>query len=148
MERDPNAWVTFNPQIMERQWQSKNSLAITYIQQCVSTHQSANQTAKSIQLSQQFRSSRHPEVYRTDTIVAILSNTWTICNPPQILEPHLQSKDSLAITYNDASVLENFHIAEAFKIIYDDRTDILSGLTIDDMRHFRQFVIKVGHPYR
>ncbi|CAN0544661.1 unnamed protein product, partial [Laminaria digitata] len=60
---------------------------------------------------------------------------------PQIIEQ--QSKDRLAITYNDASVLENFHIAEAFKIIYDDRMDILTGLTIDDMRHFRQFVIKV-----
>ena len=63
-------------------------------------------------------------------------------NPPKIVER--QSKDSLAITYNDASVLENFHVAEAFKIIYDDRTDILSGLTIDDMRIFRQFVIKVS----
>lgn len=49
----------------------------------------------------------------------------------------------MATTYNDASVLENFHISEAFKVLYDERTNILDGLSVDEMRLFRQFIIKV-----
>lgn len=52
-------------------------------------------------------------------------------------------RDPLATTYNDASVLENFHISEAFKVLYDERTNILDGLSVDEMRLFRQFIIKV-----
>lgn len=49
----------------------------------------------------------------------------------------------MATTYNDGSVLENFHISEAFKVLYEERTNILDGLSVDEMRHFRQFIIKV-----
>ncbi|CAM9770567.1 unnamed protein product, partial [Ectocarpus fasciculatus] len=45
--------------------------------------------------------------------------------------------------YNDGSVLENFHISEAFKVLYDEETNILDGLSADDARHFRQLVIKI-----
>lgn len=54
-----------------------------------------------------------------------------------------QVKDALATRYNDGSVLENFHISEAFKVLYDKETNILDGLSADDARHFRQLVIKV-----
>ena len=60
--------------------------------------------------------------------------------------PHqttMQVRDPLATTYNDSSVLENFHISEAFKVLYEERTNILDGLGVDEMRHFRQFIIKV-----
>lgn len=52
-------------------------------------------------------------------------------------------RDPLATTYNDGSVLENFHISEAFKVLYEEQTNILDGLSVDEMRHFRQLIIKV-----
>ncbi|CAM9207410.1 unnamed protein product, partial [Scytosiphon promiscuus] len=55
----------------------------------------------------------------------------------------IKVKDPLATTYNDGSVLENFHISEAFKLLYDERTDILDGLGAEEMRHFRQYIIKI-----
>ncbi|CAN0152515.1 unnamed protein product [Ascophyllum nodosum] len=55
----------------------------------------------------------------------------------------IKVRDNLAITYNDASVLENFHLSEAFKVLYDDHTNILGGLAADESRHFRQLLIKI-----
>eukprot|EP00752_Nemacystus_decipiens_P009675 g8644.t1 len=55
----------------------------------------------------------------------------------------IKVRDPLATTYNDGSVLENFHISEAFKVLYEERTNILDGLGVDEMRHFRQFIIKI-----
>ncbi|CAM9427493.1 unnamed protein product [Ectocarpus fasciculatus] len=55
----------------------------------------------------------------------------------------IKIKDALATRYNDGSVLENFHISEAFKVLYDEETNILDGLSADDARHFRQLVIKI-----
>lgn len=66
----------------------------------------------------------------------------TSTTPPTTNQPK-QVRDPLATTYNDSSVLENFHISEAFKVLYEERTNILDGLGVDEMRHFRQFIIKV-----
>ncbi|CAN0568295.1 unnamed protein product, partial [Ectocarpus sp. 12 AP-2014] len=55
----------------------------------------------------------------------------------------IKVKDALATRYNDGSVLENFHISEAFKVLYNGDTNILDGLSADDARHFRQLVIKI-----
>ncbi|CAB1103813.1 unnamed protein product [Ectocarpus sp. CCAP 1310/34] len=55
----------------------------------------------------------------------------------------IKVKDALATRYNDGSVLENFHISEAFKVLYHEETNILDGLSADDARHFRQLVIKI-----
>ncbi|CAM9656894.1 unnamed protein product, partial [Choristocarpus tenellus] len=51
--------------------------------------------------------------------------------------------DPLAITYNDASVLENFHLAEAFRVFGQDKYNILNGLSEEERHQFRQLLIKI-----
>jgi len=43
--------------------------------------------------------------------------------------------------YNDESVLENHHLAVAFKLLQDDSRDVLSGLAAKQRQTFRKLVI-------
>lgn len=52
-------------------------------------------------------------------------------------------KSHLATLYNDASVLENHHLATAFKIIYDKKDNILAQFSEDEADYFRNLVIKL-----
>ncbi|CAM9603370.1 unnamed protein product [Phaeothamnion confervicola] len=51
--------------------------------------------------------------------------------------------DPLAVTYNDVSVLENFHAAEGFRVMGIRSCNILAGLQPDEYKHFRQLTLKV-----
>ncbi|VDP99286.1 unnamed protein product [Trichobilharzia regenti] len=48
----------------------------------------------------------------------------------------------LALRYNDISPLENHHCVTAFEIISNPTTNITSGLTQTESRHFRRSVIR------
>ena len=58
--------------------------------------------------------------------------------------------DPLAVTYNDVSVLENFHAAEGFKMMLDPAFDILKVFV--HAKHVRgealPLVIEIGRPAR
>ncbi|GMI10241.1 hypothetical protein TrLO_g6743 [Triparma laevis f. longispina] len=54
----------------------------------------------------------------------------------------IHTQDDIAITYNDMSVLENFHAAELFKVLRENNTNILSGMDRQELRTFRSMVVK------
>jgi len=56
---------------------------------------------------------------------------------------HVMSGSETAILYNDRAVLENFHLSSAFKIILDDDANILSNLSKEEYREFRNLVIEM-----
>ena len=51
------------------------------------------------------------------------------------------SGSELAIMYNDESVLENHHIAVAFKLLQDEKCDIFQNLTAKQRQTLRRMVI-------
>lgn len=53
----------------------------------------------------------------------------------------IASKNSLAMKYNDQSVLENMHTSLTFKILHREDTNIVSTLSADDYLAFRRIVI-------
>jgi hypothetical protein len=53
------------------------------------------------------------------------------------------TKHDLAITYNDVSVLENHHVAEAFKLMKARDMDWSTSLSSDDYKDMRETVIQV-----
>ena len=46
----------------------------------------------------------------------------------------------LALRYNDKSVLENYHVSEAFKLIRNPDMNIIANLTSQQQAHFRTYV--------
>lgn len=54
---------------------------------------------------------------------------------------HVNAMTDRAIRYNDVSVQENYHVAEAFAIIRKDETNFLEQLTTDEMKVFRKRMI-------
>jgi len=51
------------------------------------------------------------------------------------------SGSELAIMYNDDSVLENHHLAVAFKLLQDNGCDIFQNLSIKQRQLLRRMVI-------
>ncbi len=51
------------------------------------------------------------------------------------------SGSELALMYNDESVLENHHLAVAFKLLQEDGCDILQNLAMKQRQTFRRMVI-------
>ena len=47
----------------------------------------------------------------------------------------------LAIMYNDDSVLENHHVAVAFKLLQDEKCDIFQNLSAKQRQTLRRMVI-------
>eukprot|EP00347_Sterkiella_histriomuscorum_P011239 403373213 len=54
---------------------------------------------------------------------------------------HVNALTDRAITYNDISVQENYHVAQTFAIIKRDETNFLEQMTTDEMKVFRKRVI-------
>ena len=55
----------------------------------------------------------------------------------------IKTKDDLAIKYNDISVLENYHVSEAFNIILKKPdNNIFINLSVDDFRMCRKIIIE------
>ena len=55
----------------------------------------------------------------------------------------IKTKDDLAIKYNDMSVLENYHVSEAFNIILKKPdNNIFINLSVDDFRMCRKIIIE------
>lgn len=56
---------------------------------------------------------------------------------------HIQSSSSLAITYNDRSVLESHHVSAFYRTMLDNDCNILSNMTRSDFREFRSLMIEM-----
>jgi hypothetical protein len=54
---------------------------------------------------------------------------------------HINSISKLAVRYNDVSVLENFHVAQTYKILEKTECDIFDGLAIEEKRSIRKRII-------
>ena len=54
---------------------------------------------------------------------------------------HINASTELAITYNDASCLENFHCCKLFTILKKSETNIFDKLTINDYKDIRKRMI-------
>jgi calcium/calmodulin-dependent 3',5'-cyclic nucleotide phosphodiesterase len=54
----------------------------------------------------------------------------------------IHTQNEIAITYNDMSVLENFHAASLFKVLLEEDTNILSGMDNKELRTFRNMCVK------
>jgi hypothetical protein len=54
---------------------------------------------------------------------------------------HINDKSPIAITYNDISVLENYHVAESFKVMLKEENNFLCNLNLPQWRHVRRRMI-------
>lgn len=55
----------------------------------------------------------------------------------------ITTQSQLAIRYNDRSVLESYHCATAFSLIYEDQYNIFSGLTDVQRREIRESIVSM-----
>jgi len=53
----------------------------------------------------------------------------------------INTNNTLAIIYNDISILENHHLSVAFKLIYEEEYAAFSSLSKRDMLNFRKMII-------
>ena len=61
---------------------------------------------------------------------------------PGLTNPfHINSSSELALTYNDASCLENYHASKLFRTIRNPETDIFERLSVQDYRTIRKRMI-------
>ena len=56
---------------------------------------------------------------------------------------HQASMSSLAIRYNDSSILENYHLAQAFKLVKKPKYNIFNQLSIEEFRLMRRRIIRM-----
>jgi hypothetical protein len=56
---------------------------------------------------------------------------------------HIKIYSDLAITYNDKSILENYHITETFKLLKIDKLNILRNLSKNDFSYMRKRIIEM-----
>jgi len=77
-----------------------------------------------------------------EVLSAILASSIHDVDHPGVTNQYLVSTSSeLAIIYNDESVLENHHLAVAFKLIQDNNCDILASLSKKQRQSIRKMVI-------
>eukprot|EP00899_Mesostigma_viride_P003718 jgi/Mesvir1/13347/Mv16861-RA.1 len=55
----------------------------------------------------------------------------------------VKAADTLALRYNDLTVLENYHVSEAFFLMAEADLNILEGLNADDFKYVRRMVIEI-----
>ena len=49
----------------------------------------------------------------------------------------INSSHNLALTYNDKSVLENYHVSAAFKLFLDEKNNIFEKMSKDEKKKYR-----------
>merc|ERR1711884_20149 len=77
-----------------------------------------------------------------EVLSAILASSIHDVDHPGLTNQYLVNTSSeLAIIYNDESVLENHHLAVAFKLIQDNECDILASLSKKQRQSVRKMVI-------
>ena len=54
---------------------------------------------------------------------------------------HINDKSPIAITYNDSSVLENYHVSESFKVLMKEENNLLCNLQKEEWRLLRRRMI-------
>lgn len=54
---------------------------------------------------------------------------------------HINTQSDLAIRYNDKSVLENYHCATAFRLMYEEQNNIFSGLSEAQRKEVRESIV-------
>ena len=74
---------------------------------------------------------------------AILASSIHDVDHPGVTNQYLVNTSSeLALIYNDESVLENHHLAVAFKLIQDHECDILASLSKKQRQSVTKMVIR------
>lgn len=53
----------------------------------------------------------------------------------------IETRNDLALRYNDVSVLENHHVASSFALIANDKYNLVKRFTKDDFKKFRKIMI-------
>ncbi|CAF4049145.1 unnamed protein product, partial [Adineta steineri] len=77
-----------------------------------------------------------------EILAAIFAAVVHDVHHPGLTNPFLiQTKSDLAILYNDESVLENHHLAVAFKLLQADERNIFSNLSAEQMETLRKRVV-------
>ena len=77
-----------------------------------------------------------------EVLAAILASSMHDVDHPGTTNQYLVATSSeLALMYNDESVLENHHLAVAFKLLQLPECDILAGLSAKQRTSFRKMVI-------
>ena len=77
-----------------------------------------------------------------EVFAAILASSMHDVDHPGTTNQYLVATSSeLALMYNDESVLENHHLAVAFKLLQLPECDILAGLSAKQRTSFRKMVI-------
>ncbi|XP_069791985.1 dual specificity calcium/calmodulin-dependent 3',5'-cyclic nucleotide phosphodiesterase 1A isoform X2 [Narcine bancroftii] len=56
---------------------------------------------------------------------------------------HIQTRSGVAILYNDRSVLENYHVSAAYRLMQEEEMNIMCNLSKDDWRDLRTLVIEM-----
>ena len=78
---------------------------------------------------------------RVQVLSAILASSIHDVDHPGVTNQYLVNTSSeLALIYNDESVLENHHLAVAFKLIQDHECDILASLSKKQRQSVRKMV--------
>ena len=89
--------------------------------------------------------SRENAVYHNDLHAADVMLVGALCHDLRHTGQnnvfHINSKSKLAIRYNDISVLENFHIASTFKLLKDEKVNILKNFKPEEYRITRRRII-------
>jgi len=79
-----------------------------------------------------------------DILSALIASLMHDMGHPGLNNTFLEAtKHELAITYNDVSVLENHHVASAFKLLKQKDCDWTKALSQDDYKDMRETVIQM-----
>jgi len=80
-----------------------------------------------------------------DKFAAVLAAVFHDFAHPGLSNPYLiATRDEKAVLYNDQSVLEMFHVAGCFRIMFTGAgCDITDGMTRDQFRQFRETIVSM-----
>eukprot|EP00475_Leptophrys_vorax_P011432 TRINITY_DN17978_c0_g1_i2.p1 TRINITY_DN17978_c0_g1~~TRINITY_DN17978_c0_g1_i2.p1 ORF type:complete len:975 (+),score=246.97 TRINITY_DN17978_c0_g1_i2:400-2925(+) len=81
-------------------------------------------------------------VTELDQLCLLISSVChDVCHPGLNNTYHQNASTSLALLYNDQSILENHHCTSTFKMLRDPRYNILCGLTKENYKSIRKSIV-------